>query len=469
MKYEAVIGLEVHAQLLTSTKIFCGCPNSFTTDNNRHICPVCSGMPGVLPVLNEKAVKLAVLMGFATGCTIKQNSVFARKNYFYPDLPKAYQISQYDKPICSSGTIEIATPDGGKRIIRLNRIHLEEDAGKSIHDKSPTETFVDYNRCGTPLIEIVTEPDLRTPADAAAYLTKIRQMVRYLDVCDGNMEEGSLRCDANVSIRPVGQEKLGTKTELKNMNSIKQVEKAIQFEIDRQIEVLSTGGTIIQQTLLWDPDTAETRPMRSKEDAHDYRYFPDPDLMPIALQQSWIDSVKAELIELPDAKRERFVNEYALPQYDAEVLSEDRNVADYYEKVVKAHKNPKAASNWMMTEVLRLNGKVKFPPEQLAALIKLIDDGIISGKIAKTVFEEMAESGATPSSIVESKGLVQVTDVSTIQPLIEKIVADNPSQVAEYRAGKKKVLGFFVGEAMKASRGKANPKIVNEILDKLLA
>ncbi|MBL8029375.1 MAG: Asp-tRNA(Asn)/Glu-tRNA(Gln) amidotransferase subunit GatB, partial [Fibrobacteres bacterium] len=272
MKYEAVIGLEVHAQLLTETKIFCSCPNKFTSDNNRHICPVCSGMPGVLPVLNERAVRLAVLMGFATDCSIKQNSVFARKNYFYPDLPKAYQISQYDKPICSAGKIEITLPDKSKKTIRLNRIHLEEDAGKSIHDRSPDETFVDYNRCGTPLIEIVTEPDLRTPADAAAYLTKIRQMVRYLGVCDGNMEEGSLRCDANVSIRLIGESKLGTKAELKNMNSIKQVEKAIQYEIDRQIEVVESGGKIVQQTLLWDPDKGEARPMRSKEDAHDYRY-----------------------------------------------------------------------------------------------------------------------------------------------------------------------------------------------------
>ncbi len=467
--YEAVIGLEVHAQLLTDTKLFCGCPNRFGSEQNLQTCPICSAMPGSLPVLNEKAVKLVVLMGLAVGCRVNSGSVFARKNYFYPDLPKAYQISQYDKPICSGGLVNISgAGENEQKLVRLNRIHLEEDAGKSVHDRSPDETLVDFNRCGTPLMEIVTEPDLRTPADAYAYLTKIRQIVRYLGVCDGNMEEGSLRCDANVSIRPIGSTALGTKTELKNMNSIRQVEKAIQYEIDRQISIVETGGKIVQQTLLWDPDRGETRAMRSKEDAHDYRYFTDPDLMPIIFSEEWLESVRASLVELPDEKISRFVNGYNLPLYDATILSADRLQADFFEKVAIASNNPKAASNWVMTEVFPLP-EIIFSPEQLADLIKMVDSGVISGKIAKTVFEEMSKSGLSPELIIQEKGLVQVSDASLIEPIVIEIIAANPTQVADYRAGKQKVMGFFVGETMRATQGKANPKVVNELLKKLLS
>ena len=474
MQYEAVIGLEVHAQLLTESKIFCGCSTRFGAMPNTQVCPICSGMPGVLPVLNKKVVELAIRMSLATGCTVREESVFARKNYFYPDLPKAYQITQYDKPLAEHGHIDIES-SGVVRRINIRRIHLEEDAGKSIHDRGDF-TSVDFNRCGTPLIEIVTEPDLRAPEEASAYLTRIHKLVRYLDVSDGNMEEGSFRCDANVSLRPIGSDKLGTKAEVKNMNSFRNVERAITFEINRQKDILESGGKIIQETLLWDADLSEARPMRSKEDAHDYRYFPEPDLPVVVVPVDWVNEIRESLPELPEVRLNRFVNEFGIPEYDAEVLTEERAVADYYERAVKSHNNPKAISNWMMTEVLRIakdsgNGisGIKIKPDDLAGLVRLIDSNAISGKIAKTVFEEMEKSGTAPDIIVKEKGLLQVTDSGEIAEAVNRVVAANPKQVGEFKAGKVKVIGFLVGEVMKETKGKANPKLVNELMQKALS
>jgi aspartyl-tRNA(Asn)/glutamyl-tRNA(Gln) amidotransferase subunit B len=469
-KYEAVIGLEVHAQLLTETKIFCSCSSKFGAAPNSNICPVCLGHPGVLPVLNKKVVEYSVMMGLATECKINERSVFARKNYFYPDLPKGYQISQYEEPICEHGKITIEFKDGSKKDIGITRIHMEEDAGKSIHDQG-NETLIDVNRCGTPLCEIVSDPDMRTAEEAYLYLTKLKQILTYLGVCDGNMEEGSLRCDANVSIRLKGETKLGTKAEVKNMNSFRNVEKAIEYEIGRQLDIIEEGGRIIQQTLLWNADSNKVTPMRSKEEAHDYRYFPDPDLMPVVVEESWKNEIGSRLPELPETRRNRFVSQYTLPKYDAEVLTSSRELADYYEKVLTVTNDFKSASNWVMTDILKVinDEKItvnKFPvsAENLGKLIKLINDKVISGKIAKEIFPEMLKTNNDPNIIVKEKNLVQISDTGEIEIVIDRILSDNQKQIEEFLSGKDKVLGFFVGQIMKEMKGKANPQIVNDLL-----
>ncbi len=473
MDYEAVIGLEVHIQLLTNTKIFCSCSAKFGADPNSQVCPVCLGMPGVLPVLNKKVIDFAIRLAIATNCKINEKSIIARKNYFYPDLPKGYQISQYEQPVCEHGFLDI--PDNGDTTrIRITRIHLEEDAGKSMHSESYVardESLVDINRCGVPLLEMVSEPDFRSPSQVSAYLTKLRQIVRYLGICDGNMEEGSMRCDANISIRKRGETKLGTKTELKNMNSISAVEKALEYEIRRQIAVLEDGASIQQQTLLWNANKNCVEPMRSKEYAHDYRYFPEPDLLPVVIKQDWIDSVKKLLPELPDVKKQRFVDEFALPEYDASILTDDLAIADYYEKLAENVKDKKAASNWVMGDVLRtlhenqlFISELKVTPEYLAEIIQLVDQDKISVKIGRKVFEICANSGKKPQVIIEEEGLVQISDTGELEQLVEKILDENPNEVEAYLAGKEKVIGFLVGQIMRASQGKANPKSVNEIL-----
>jgi aspartyl-tRNA(Asn)/glutamyl-tRNA(Gln) amidotransferase subunit B len=484
IQYEPVIGLEVHAQMLTNTKAFCGCSSRFGSEPNTNVCPVCLGMPGTLPVLNQTLVEFIIRMGLAVGCTVAPRSVFARKNYFYPDLPKGYQISQYEEPICADGTVTIDLDEQARKVIRVKRIHMEEDAGKSIHDQG-AETLVDVNRCGVPLIEIVTEPDIGSAHEAYEYLTQIKQLVTYLGICDGNMEEGSLRCDANVSVRPRGETRLGTKTEVKNMNSFRNVERALEFEIQRQISLLQDGGRVAQETLLWDADAGVAVPMRSKEEAHDYRYFPDPDLVPIVVDQAWLARARESLPELPKVRRDRFINRLGLPRYDADILTLEKGTADYFDAAYAAlnafsvadHRdNAKAVSNWVMTDVLRVVSERKvdieaFPvdPTRLAAMIGLIQDGTISGKIAKEVFEEMLSSDEAPAAIVKRKGLVQVSDEGAIERAVEEMLAANAVQVQQYLAGNEKVFGFFVGEIMKRTKGKANPRVVNEVLKKMLA
>jgi len=475
--WEVVIGLEVHAQLKTRTKTFCRCSTQFGDEPNTNVCPVCLGLPGALPVLNREAVSMAVRTALAFGCTLHEESIFARKNYFYPDLPKGYQISQYEKPFSTGGTVEARLEDGTRKSWRLNRIHLEEDAGKSIHTATAAGTAVDLNRCGTPLMEIVSEPDLRSAAEAYAYLTRLRQMLLYLGVCDGNMEEGSLRCDANISVRRKGETKYGTRTEVKNMNSFRGVEKAIGFEKERQISVLESGGRIVQETLLWDTDKQVVRPMRSKEEAQDYRYFPDPDLLPLVIERPWIENLRAGLPELPHARESRFVEQYGLPEYDAAVLTAAREVADYYEETLRLAKeaDPKKVSNWVMGEVLAVLSSqnieisaLKVTPAHLAGLFDLMAAGTISGKIAKSVFEEMVATGAQAGEVVKAKGLVQITDSGELQAVVDRVVAANPEQAEQFRSGKDKVFGYFVGAVMKETRGKANPQLVNEMLRKAL-
>jgi aspartyl-tRNA(Asn)/glutamyl-tRNA(Gln) amidotransferase subunit B len=474
-KYEAVIGLEVHAQMLTETKIFCGCSTKFGSEPNTQTCPICIGMPGVLPVLNKKALEFAIKTGLAMNCKIASYSRFARKNYFYPDLPKGYQISQYELPICEGGYIEIVV-DGTVKKIGITRIHMEEDAGKNIHEIGTPYSLVDLNRAGVPLMEIVSEPDIRSPKEAVEYMKKLRTLLRYLDVCDGNMEQGSLRCDANVSVRPVGRKELGVKTELKNINSFRFVEKALDYEIRRQIKILEEGGQIIQETRLWDPVAEITQSMRTKEEAHDYRYFPEPDLVPIMVDQEWVNTIKSILPELPDEKRARFISEYGLPEYDADFLTSEKSIADWYERAVKAGGKPKTVSNWVMVELMRLlNEENKsideclIRPEQLADMLRFIDEGVISGKIAKTVFEEMYRSGKDSGQIVKEKGLVQISDEEQIENIIDEVLSKNPKEIERYRSGDEKLIGFFVGQIMKATSGKANPKIVNELLKKKLS
>lgn len=477
MNYEAVIGLEVHAQLLTESKIFSASSAAFGGEPNTQTDPVVLGLPGALPVLNKKAVEFAIKMGLATHCEIANFSQFARKHYFYPDLPKGYQISQYELPICKNGYVQIEVNDTVKKI-RLNRIHLEEDAGKSIHDPALAghDTLVDLNRSGVPLIEIVSEPDIRTPEEAYAYLSALKQIVTYLGICDGNMEEGSLRCDANVSVRPVGENAFGVKTEVKNMNSFRNVERALHYEINRQISILREGGTIQQETLLWDANANVAKTMRSKEEAHDYRYFPDPDLTPIVVEKDFIESIKNELPELPEAKKLRFISEYQLPEYDAALLTETKEMADYYESVVQHCTDYKLASNWVMSEIIRiLNDRkisiVDFPlsPEQIAELLNMVVTEKISLKIAKKVYEEMLATNRSAEAIVSEKGLVQISDTSELAKIIEEILSKNPKQVEEYKGGKDKVLGFFVGQVMRATKGQANPALVNKILKEKLA
>ena len=474
MEFEPVIGLEVHAQLKTKTKIFCACSTAFGAPPNTHTCPVCLGMPGVLPVLNKKVVAYTLRMALATHCTIRPQSRFARKNYFYPDLPKGYQISQYELPIAQHGYVDVEV-SGSTHRIGITRIHMEEDAGKLGHDPHRPISRVDFNRTGVPLIEIVSEPDIRAPEAAGAYLRQLRAIVRYLGICDGNLEEGSFRCDANVSIRPRQTETFGTRAELKNLNSFKHVEKALQYEIDRQKEVLLDGGKVLQETRLWDPHTNRTHSMRGKEEAHDYRYFPDPDLLPLVLDADWIESVKARLPELPADKKQRFIADYDLPSYDADILTSDRDLADYFEDCAQRFARPKQVSNWIMGSLLGLlnaAGKsiaqAPISASDLAGLLKLVDDGAISGKIAKSVFDEMAKSGKSARQIVAEQGLVQISDSSAIDDIVSKILAASPAEVQAYKSGKIKLMGFFVGQVMRETRGQANPKMVNAILKQKL-
>ena len=474
--WETVIGLEIHAQLATRSKIFSGAATAYGAAPNSQACLVDLGYPGVLPVLNAEAVRMAVRFGLAIDARIARQSVFARKNYFYPDLPKGYQISQYELPIVATGAIEIVLEDGTVKRIGVTRAHLEEDAGKSLHEGLGALTGIDLNRAGTPLIEIVSEPELRSAKEAVAYMKKVHTLVRYLEICDGNMQEGSFRCDANVSVRPVGTEKFGTRAEIKNINSFRYVEKAIQYEVARQIELIESGGKVIQETRLWDPDKGETRSMRSKEEANDYRYFPDPDLLPVEIDEAYIEAVRATLPELPDAKAARFVSEYGLSAYDALVLTASRDLADYYEAVVRAvPTQPKLAANWVMGELSAALNKDgleidsgRLSAEGLAGLLARIADETISGKIAKDVFEAMWASGESADALIEAKGLKQITDTGAIEQAIDAVMAKNPAQLAEFRAGKDKLFGFFVGQVMKATQGKANPAQLNELLKKKL-
>jgi len=475
MSYEPVIGLEVHAQLLTKSKIFCGCSTQFGAEPNSHTCPVCMGMPGVLPVLNKKVVEYTMKMALATHCRINKACNFARKNYFYPDLPKGYQISQYAQPLSEHGYVDIEQ-DGGKKRIGITRIHMEEDAGKLMHDEHTPSSYVDLNRTGVPLIEIVSEPEMRNAEEAAAYLKRLHEILVYLEICDGNMEEGSFRCDANVSLRQRGETAFGTRAELKNMNSFRNVQRALEYEIKRQQYVLENGQEVIQETRLWDDSQGVTLSMRSKEEAHDYRYFPDPDLVPIVIDEAWIEEVKKSLPELPLEKRERFIREFQIPPYDAGVLTSSRALADYFEEVARLSGKPKVAGNWVMGDVLRFLNEEKrdikecpILPQSLAEMIVLIENGTISGKMAKDIIVEMYKTGKTPQTIIEEKGMVQITDEDALEKTIAEVLAANPAQLEQYRGGKEKLFGYFVGQIMKATQGKANPQLINELLKKMLA
>ncbi len=473
MTYEAVIGLEVHAQLLTRTKIFCSCPTQFGAPPNTNTCPVCLGLPGALPVLNREAVVMAAKAAMALNCSINSLSIFARKNYFYPDLPKGYQISQFDKPLAEFGHLDL-DENGHRHRVAIKRVHLEEDAGKSIHDgfaDSDRYSYIDLNRSGTPLMEIVSEPEIYSPAQAHDYLTRLKVILEYLQVCDGNMEEGSLRCDANVSIRPAGSGTLGTKTELKNLNSFRFLQRALEYEIGRQTRLLQQGGTVTQETRLWNTTEHRTFPMRSKEEAHDYRYFPEPDLPPLVVDTDWQGQIRADMPELPEEKKQRFVDQYAIPDYDAGVLTTTRALADFFEETTARSRNPKAASNWIMGDLLRdlkeFNLDIESSPVgplQLAELISCIDSKEISGKMAKDIFEVMFREKKTAGKVIREKGLKQITDPDAITAVIEEVLAANPKIHEQYKGGKKATFGFFVGQVMKATRGQANPRSVNELL-----
>lgn len=478
MKYEAVIGLEVHTELQTTTKIFCSCRTSFGADPNTNVCPVCLGLPGVLPVLNKKVLEYAVRAGLALNCEISRFSKFDRKNYYYPDLPKNFQTSQFDLPICEHGYLDVEV-DGEKRRIRITRAHMEEDAGKLVHHgTSITDSdysLVDYNRTGTPLLEIVSEPDMRSAKEAVAYMEKMRAILQYVGISDCRMEEGSLRCDANVSVRPVGQKELGTKTEIKNINSFKGVERAIEYEAMRQAELLEDGGKVVQETRTWDEKEGVTKSMRTKEEANDYRYFPEPDLVPFTVSDEYIENIRKSLPELPDARKERYMKEFGLSSEDAVFMTNDKATADYFEAAVAAGADPKAAVNWLMGEFasqLSTDGieidKAPVSAENLAALLKLISKGTISGKIAKKVFATMWKEGGNPDDIVKAQGLVQISDTAKLSKLVDEVVGNNPKAVEDFKAGKKKAVGALVGQIMKATKGKANPRVINELLNKKL-
>ncbi|MGE4293760.1 MAG: Asp-tRNA(Asn)/Glu-tRNA(Gln) amidotransferase subunit GatB [Desulfovibrio sp.] len=475
-QYEVVIGLEVHAQLKTKSKLFCACSTEFGNEPNANVCPVCSGMPGVLPVMNERVLEYAVKLGLAVGCEINRKSVFARKNYFYPDLPKGYQTSQFDLPICEHGRIEIETPKG-RKTIGITRIHMEEDAGKSIHSASENVSFVDLNRSCVPLLEIVSEPDMRSAEEAVAYLKSLHSILRYLDICDGNMEEGSFRCDANVSIRPMGQETLGTRAELKNMNSFRHVQKAIEYEVQRQIDLVEDGEQVIQETRLYNADKGTTHSMRGKEEAHDYRYFPCPDLVPMVLEEAWIERWGAELPELPEARRARFLEQYGLPGDAADQLTAERETADFFEEAVKsADAEPKKIANWLMTDVARLLNdtgltltRCQGTPASLAALVALVEGGTVSARSAKDILPEVLRDGANPQALVRQKGLVQESDSGALEAVVDAVIAENPAEAERVRGGDKKVVGFLMGQIMKKTQGKANPGVVGKMLAQKLS
>ena len=474
MTYEVVIGVEAHAQLRTQSKMFCACGTTFGLPANSQTCPVCLGLPGALPVINHKAVEMAIRTGLALNCTIGTKNRFARKNYFYPDLPKGYQISQYEAPICEHGWIEITAGVGRKRV-RIRRAHLEEDAGKNIHEGGLGGSRVDLNRAGTPLLEIVTEPDMHSPEEVVAYLKTLREMLVYLEVCDGNMEEGSLRCEPNLSLRPAGQQAFGTKVELKNINSFKFVKEALEYEIKRQTKVLTEGGKVRQETRLWNIERGETAVMRSKEEAHDYRYFPDPDLLPLEISADWIEELRGTVPELAGSKQQRFMSQYGLPEYDAQVMTSSKALSDYFEQCVALFNQPKTVSNWVMGELTReLNNsgtevqQSPVAPRRLVDLLELVESGVISLKAARDIFPEIYRSGKSPEEVVREKGLTQVSDETALVSIVDDVIGKNPTQVEQYQAGKEQVLGFFVGQVMKASGGKANPGKVNELLKKRL-
>ncbi len=470
MEFEAVIGIEVHAELSTKTKIYCGCENSFGGEINTHCCPICTGMPGTLPKLNGKVVEYAIKAGLAMNCGIEKNSKQDRKNYFYPDLPKAYQISQFDLPLCHDGYIDINV-NGGKKRIGITRIHIEEDAGKSLHDVVPGKSLMDYNRCGVPLIEIVSEPDMRSVEEAGEYLETLKSILKYIGVSDCKMQEGSLRCDVNVSVRPVGQKEYGIRSEMKNVNTFSGALRGIEYEIKRHTDILKAGGTITQETRRWDDAKGESLPLRSKEDAQDYRYFPEPDLMPIVTSDETIEEIRKTIPELPHVKRDRYVEEFALPEYDASQLTEERSVAEFFEKTIKCGASPKTASNWIMGDIFRIMkekyvgiDEINVTPENLAAMIEQIDKGVISNTAAKQVMEEMTKTGDAPTDIIERLGLKQVNDENAILDIIHTVFEANPQSIADYKGGKDRAVGFLVGQVMRLSKGKANPAAVNKLI-----